>query len=95
VEVEDGEGWGVLSRKATRKYGKVFNKMVDSFNKDKLPIPRNGITVNNIDVENSGPNKRLDEVNNNLRHIRLKEEVTVIGNTTIIKKGNNTRIIKR
>ena len=38
VEVERGEMWGVLSQKATRKYGKAFNQVVTSFNKDQLPV---------------------------------------------------------
>lgn len=95
VEVEQGERWGVLSRSASRKYGKVFGNMVDSFNREKLPVPKNGININNISVQNDGPNRRLDEVNNNLKHIRNKEEVSVIGNMTIYKKGNTTRIVKR
>lgn len=95
VEVEDGERWGVLSRSASRKYGKVFGEMVNSFNRDKLPIPKAGIMLNNISVQNEGPNKRLDEVNSNLRQIRSREEIIQLGNKTIIKRGNSTRIIKR
>jgi len=37
VEVEQGEQWGVLSRKAAGKYGEVFHNMVSSFNKDQMP----------------------------------------------------------
>ena len=93
VEIEQGERWGVLSRSASRKYGKQFGEIVNSFNKDKLPIPKSGINI--ISVQNDGPNRRLDEVNSNLRQIRTKEEVIQMGNMTIIKKGNSTRIIKR
>jgi hypothetical protein len=95
VEVEQGERWGVLSRSASRKYGKAFGQMVDTFNREKLPIPRGGLTVNNISVDNDGPNRRLDEVNSNLRQIRSMEEISQIGNRTIYKKGSTTRIIKR
>ena len=95
VEVEDGERWGVLSRSASRKYGNVFGEMVNSFNKDKLPIPKAGLMLNNISVQNEGPNKRLDEVNSNLRQIRSREEIIQLGTVTIIKKGNSRRIIKR
>jgi hypothetical protein len=94
VEVEDGEGWGVLSRKATRKYGSSFNRMVDSFNRDSLSVSK-GVNINNIMVENEGPNKRLDEVNTNLKRIHAKEEITQIGNRIIITKGSTTRIIKK
>jgi hypothetical protein len=92
VEIEQGEHWGVLSRSASRKYGKVFGQMVDSFNKDKLRVQ--GMTINNIAVQNDGPNKRLDQVNNNLREIKNKEEVMILNGMTIYKKGNTTRIIK-
>lgn len=63
--------------------------ILNSFNK---VIPE---VANTILVENNGPNKRLDEVNTNLRFIRNKEEITVIGNTTIYKKGNTIRTIKK
>lgn len=94
IEVEQGERWGVLNRSASRKYGPVFNKMVDSFNKGNLPIPKE-MNINNITVQNEGPNKRLDEVNRNLTKMSNREEVTVLGNMTIYKKGNSTRIIRR
>lgn len=94
IEVEQGERWGVLNRSASRKYGTVFNKMVDSFNKDNLPIPRE-MSINNISIQNEGPNKRLDEVNSNLRQIRAKEEIIVLNGMTIYKKGNSTRVIKK
>ena len=92
IEVEQGERWGVLSRPASRKYGKIFNEMVDSFNKDRF---KSGVSINNILVQNEGPNKRLDEVNSNLRKIRAKEEVLIVGNAVIYRKGNSTRVIKR
>jgi hypothetical protein len=52
-------------------------------------------TVNNVVIQNEGPNKRLDEVNSQLRRMNSREEIIHSGNLTIIKKGNNTRIIKR
>lgn len=63
--------------------------ILNSFNK---VIPE---VANTILVENNGPNKRLDEVNNNLRKIQSKEEVTISGNTIIYKKGNTIRTIKK
>jgi len=93
IEVEQGEKWGVLSRPASRKYGRIFENMVDSFNKDKLTIPKE-MNINNIAIQNDGPNKRLDEVNNNLRSIRSKTEITRIGNTIIYKKGHHTRTVR-
>jgi hypothetical protein len=93
IEVEQGEKWGVLSRPASRKYGRIFENMVDSFNKDKLMIP-DSISNNNILVENTGPNKRLDEVNHNLKRMSAKEDTQIIGNVMIIRKGNRTRRVR-
>jgi hypothetical protein len=93
IEVEQGEKWGVLSRPASRKYGRIFENMVDSFNKDKLMIPES-ISNNNILVENTGPNKRLDEVNHNLKRMSAKEDTQIIGNVMIIRKGNRTRKVR-
>lgn len=93
IEVEQGEKWGVLSRPASRKYGRIFENMVDSFNKDKLMIP-DSISNNNILVENTGPNKRLDEVNHNLKRMSAKEDTQIIGNVMIIRKGNRTRKVR-
>ncbi len=93
IEVEQGEKWGVLSRPASRKYGRIFENMVDSFNKDKLMIP-DAISNNNILVENTGPNKRLDEVNHNLKRMSAKEDTQIIGNVMIIRKGNRTRKVR-
>lgn len=44
VEVESGEQWGVLSRGASRKYGRAFHNMVEAMNNGifdapKLPMP--------------------------------------------------------
>jgi hypothetical protein len=94
IEVEQGERWGVLNRSASRKYGTVFNKMVDSFNKDNLSVGK-GLNINNISIQNEGPNKRLDEVNSNLRQIRSKEEIIVLNGMTVYKKGNSVRVIKK
>jgi hypothetical protein len=62
-----------------------------------------GTQVNNVTVENSGPNNRLDRINNQLYQLnrnltpkkQAKEEVTHDGNLTIIRKGSSTRVIKR
>lgn len=66
----------------------IFN----SFNK---LTPELAGATNNILVENTGPNKRLDEVNQNLRKMAAKEEIMIMGNLTIIKKGNSVRTIRR
>ena len=53
VEVEGGEKWGVLSKRASGKYGEMFDYMVDSFNKDRVPdvFPQVASVVN---VDNNG-----------------------------------------
>jgi ribosomal protein S8 len=68
----------------------IFN----SFNR-LSPDLVGGSTINNVVVQNDGPNQRLDEVNNQLRRLNSKEDISTIGNITVIKKGSTTRIIKR
>jgi len=95
VEVERGESWGVLSRPASSKYGEVFHDMVSSFNKDQMPsfMP----VTNQVRVENSGPNQRLDKVNNSLNklneNLTKQTHISQIGNKKVIKTGNKVRII--
>jgi len=95
VEVERGEAWGVLSRPASQKYGEVFHDMVSSFNKDKMPnfMP----VTNQVRVENSGPNSRLDKVNSSINKLNQslmsQTQVSISGNKKIIKKGNTVRIV--
>ena len=95
VEVERGETWGVLSRPASEKYGKVFHEMVSSFNKDQMPnfMP----VTNQVRVENSGPNSRLDKViteQKKLNESILKQsQISLSGNKKIIKSGNKIRIV--
>ena len=95
VEIEQGERWGVLSRSANRKYGRVFDRMVDSFNKHEINPEAVGVGVQNVLVENTGPNRRLDEVNKNLRSIRERESIMNVGDRVIIKKGCTTQVIKK
>lgn len=62
-----------------------------------------GTQVNNVTVENSGPNNRLDRINSQLYQLnrslapkkQVKEEIIHSGNSVIIRKGNSTRVIKR
>ena len=95
VEVERGEQWGVLSRPASEKYGKVFHDMVSSFNKDQMPnfMP----VTNQVRVENSGPNSRLDKViteQKKLNQSLLKQsQIGFMGNKKVIRNGNKVRIV--
>jgi len=71
----------------------IFN----SFNK-LSPELLGGTTVNNVVVENEGPNERLDQVNAQLRQLNRKqnrEDIVELSGMTIHRKGNTTRIIKR
>lgn len=96
VEIEQGEHWGVLSRRAASKYGDVFHDMVSSFNKDQMPEFITPAFSNNIRVDNNGPNKRLDKIYSELeKQNKGREEVMLMGDQYIIRKGNNVRIIKR
>jgi len=98
VEVERGEMWGVLSRKATHKYGKAFGQIVNSFNRDKLPIGA-AVSDNNIYVDVNQTNERLDKVEFQLiklnRHFAGKKEIHDLGSMRVEKIGNKTRIIRK
>jgi hypothetical protein len=95
AEVEQGEAWGVLSRPATQKYGTVFHNIVSSFNRDEMPqfTP----STNNVRIENSGPNTRLDKVITEQRKLNQalskQTQIGFIGNKRIIRNGNKVRII--
>jgi hypothetical protein len=68
----------------------IFN----SFNK-LSPDLLGGTTVNNVVVENEGPNKRLDRVNEQLRQLnKNREQVFELNGKTVYRKGNTTRVIR-
>jgi len=97
IEVERGERWGVLNRRASDKYGRVFNEIVSSFNKNEMPSFLAPENVNNIMVNNDGSNSRLDKVI--VEQKRLNErlgkdtQILITGHRKVIKKGNKIRII--
>jgi hypothetical protein len=96
VEIEQGERWGVLSRKASGKYGEMFHDMVSSFNKDQMPEFITPTTTNLVRVDNNGPNSRLDRVikEQEKMNTQLKQgQLYTVGSKRIIKSGNKTRII--
>jgi len=99
VEVERGEMWGVLSRGATQKYGKQFNQVVTSFNKDKMPVMQPAIAENNILVDVNQTNERLDKVEYQLiklnKHFGKTKEVSETRDIRIERTGNKTRIIRK
>jgi len=71
--------------------------IINKFNK-LSPELLGGTTVNNVVVDNSGSNKRLDQLIQENKKLNAKlssESVHEYGNQRIIKKGNSTRIIKR
>ncbi len=96
VEVEDGERWGVLSRPASRRYGKVFANMVESFNKGRIPIPK-GMS-NNIILNTDGTNSRLERVEGQLiklnQYFEGQEIASENGTRSIMKRGNTVKVIK-
>lgn len=98
IEVEGGEAWGVLSRPATRKYGKAFHEIVNNFNRDNLVIDRPDY-MSNVVVDVNQTNERLDRVQGELiklnRHFGVSAEVIETPTARIIKRGNKTRIIRK
>jgi len=98
VEVERGERWGVLNRRASAKYGKAFSEIVTSFNKDRVPI--DAVTGDpNIIIDVNQTNERLDRVHGELVRLNSKfgqkRERTDLGDRIIEKIGNKTRIIRK
>ena len=99
VEVERGEMWGVLSKRATAKYGKQFGQIVTSFNRDQIPVAQMSEVHNNILVDVSQTNERLDRVQNELKklnqHFGSDVQVRETATARIEKRGNKTRIIRK
>jgi len=99
VEVERGERWGVLNRRASAKYGKAFSEIVTSFNKDRVPI--DAVTGDpNIIVDVNQTNERLDRVHGELVRLNskfgTKRERTDLGDRIVEKLGpHKTRIIRK
>lgn len=91
IEVEHGEAWGVLNRKATKQFGPVFHEMISSFNRGELPT----ITAPavNVNMDTKGTNKRLDAVKSELVKANSKKEIAFAGNKKIVRSGNSVRIV--
>lgn len=98
VEVERGEMFGVLNRRASQKYGRQFVEIVNNFNKDTITIDRNK-AVNNIVVDVNQTNSRLDKVEYQLiklnRLMSEKVDVQEFSDRRVEKRGNKTRIIRK
>lgn len=83
-----------------------FRDVLEAINRDDRQLVINrftklspevigGTSINNVTVENTGPNKRLDQVNNNLKQLKAKEEIFELADATIIIKNGNRKLIKR
>jgi hypothetical protein len=97
----------VVKRGQASKYREVL----EAINRDDRKAIYNNFTklepefasVNNVTVENSGPNNRLDRINSQLYQLNRtmtpkkiqREEMMVSGSTVVIRKGNSVRVIKR
>lgn len=93
IEVEEGEAWGVLNRRASGRYGKVFHDMVESFNRGMIPeVVAPSV---NVAVDTKGTNRRLDAVKAELVKANTKKEIVYSGNRKIIRFGNSVRIINK
>jgi hypothetical protein len=93
IEVERGEAWGVLSRPATKKYGKIFSEMVNSFNKGKLPTVSNNIIVDTDKTVHELVNVKGELVKIN-RYNAAQKEVHQLPGMRIERSGHKTRIIR-
>jgi hypothetical protein len=93
IEVERGEAWGVLSRPATKKYGKIFSEMVNSFNKGKLPAVSNNIIVDTDKTVHELVNVKGELVKIN-KYNAGQKEVHQLPGMRIERTGHKTRIIR-
>lgn len=93
IEVERDEAWGVLSRPATKKYGKIFSEMVNSFNKGKLPTISNNIIVDTDKTVHELVNVKGELVKIN-RYNAAQKEVHQLPGMRIERTGHRTRIIR-
>lgn len=97
IEVERGEMFGVLNRRATEKYGPQFGEIVTNFNRDAVML-QSSPDIRNI-IEMDQANERLDRVEGQLiklnRHFASQGDVIETGTVRIIKQGNKTRIIRK
>ncbi len=98
VEVERGEMFGVLNRRASMKHGKAFTEIVNNFNRDNLVVDRSD-SVNNINIDVNGLSERLDKVEYQLirqnEFIMSRSNVQDYPTMRIEKRGNKTRIIRK
>lgn len=99
IEVERGEMWGVLNRRASQKYGRAFGEIVNNFNRDNLVLERSDTPVNNILVDVNQTNERLDKVEGHLRRLNnyfmTTPSIQESGTIRIEKTGHKTRIIRK
>lgn len=96
VEVERGERWGVLNKKASEKFGKTFDHIVSSFNKDQMPTFGTPEYSNSVMVNNDGSNSRLDKViaeQKKLNNQFGKDQILITGHRKVVTKGKNIRIV--
>ena len=76
------------------KYGNIFDNMVTSLNRGKLPVVNNNVVVDTDKTAN-----RLVRVENELvklnRYFSNKADVQDYGSFRIEKSGHTTRIIRK
>ena len=91
-----------------------FQEVLDAINKDDKELVLNrfnqlapelvgGTSVNNISVENSGPNNRLDKINTQLHYLnkklepkkQVREQITDNGNELVYQRGNTIRTVRK
>ena len=92
---------------------KKYREVLEAINKDDQRLALNRFTkfmpetiiapVNNVSVENTGPNTRLDRINNQLYNLnrimqpkrQTTTETMMTGTATVIRRGTSVRTIKR
>jgi len=87
INAEGGEMVSVLSKSATRKYGKKFAELTKLVNRDKMNLDS---VIINKEINANFDDKKIDETNNLLRKMN---ESTIEGGYRVIRKGISTKRI--
>jgi hypothetical protein len=89
-EAEEGEGIGVFSRQATRKYGKFLPAFVKAINENEATVTGYGDNAYNIHFDDSRQVGKLEAI----RELLAKPEVTYQGKYKIITRNGHVTKVK-
>ena len=100
IEVEDGEAWGVLNRRATQQHGKEFHEIIKAFNKGEMVSIKAKPSIKpTFNISANMSEKRLAQIEREMvklnNHFSSSGDRTELPDRTIIRKGHTTRVIRK